>query len=115
MSNTLMLQYTGDRIDGSEAYRMGLVSKLVADDAIMEAALELATRLAQGPTQSLSLIKYPGAPQPGRWAERKPGNSPRSPGTGPQNRGPPGSGDGLPGKTPPVVQGSVGGNFSTFT
>ena len=58
LSNTLLLQYTGDRIDGSEAYRMGLVSKVVADDTIMEASLELATRLAQGPTQSLSLIKY---------------------------------------------------------
>jgi len=58
LSNTLLLQYTGDRIDGNEAYRMGLVSKVVADDAIMEASLELATRLAQGPTQSLSLIKY---------------------------------------------------------
>lgn len=58
LSNTLLLQYTGDRIDGNEAYRMGLVSKVVADDTIMEASLELATRLAQGPTQSLSLIKY---------------------------------------------------------
>ena len=58
LSNTLLLQYTGDRVDGNEAYRMGLVSKVVPDDAIMEAAMELATRLAQGPTQSLSLIKY---------------------------------------------------------
>ena len=57
-SNTLMLQYTGDRIDGKEAYRMGLVSKVVPDDDLMEAALELAKRLAQGPTQSYSLIKY---------------------------------------------------------
>ena len=58
LSNTLMLQYTGDSIDGNEAYRMGLVSKVVPDDEIMEASLELATKLAQGPTQSLSLIKY---------------------------------------------------------
>ena len=58
LSNTLMLQYTGDSIDGNEAYRMGLVSKVVPDDDIMEVSLELATRLAQGPTQSLSLIKY---------------------------------------------------------
>ena len=28
LSNTLLLQYTGDRVDGSEAYRMGLVSKV---------------------------------------------------------------------------------------
>ena len=58
LSNTLLLQYTGDRVDGNEAYRLGLVSKVVPDDQIMEASLELATRLAQGPTQSLSLIKY---------------------------------------------------------
>ena len=54
----MLLQYTGDRVDGNEAYRLGLVSKVVPDDQIMEASLELATRLAQGPTQSLSLIKY---------------------------------------------------------
>jgi 2-(1,2-epoxy-1,2-dihydrophenyl)acetyl-CoA isomerase len=58
LSNTLLLQYTGDRIDGNEAYRLGLVSKVVADDAIEEASMELATRLAQGPTQSLAMIKY---------------------------------------------------------
>jgi 2-(1,2-epoxy-1,2-dihydrophenyl)acetyl-CoA isomerase len=58
LSNTLLLQYTGDRVDGNEAYRMGLVSKVVPDDSLLEAATELATRLAQGPIQALSLIKY---------------------------------------------------------
>ena len=58
LSNTLLLQYTGDRIDGHEAYRMGVVSKGLPDDDLMDAALELATRLARGATQSLSLIKY---------------------------------------------------------
>ena len=58
MSNTLLLQYTGDRIDGNEAYRMGIASKVFADDALMEASLELATRLANMPTHSLALIKY---------------------------------------------------------
>jgi enoyl-CoA hydratase/carnithine racemase len=58
LSNTLLLQYTGDRVDAAEALRLGLVSKVTPDDALMEAALELAGRLAQGPTQSLSLIKY---------------------------------------------------------
>ena len=58
LSNTLLLQYTGDRIDGNEAYRMGVVSKVFPDDDLMEAALELATRLAQGAIVSLSLIKY---------------------------------------------------------
>ncbi len=58
MSNTLLLQYTGDRFDGNEAHRLGIVSKVVADDQLMESAMELATRLAKGPTQSHALIKY---------------------------------------------------------
>ena len=37
---------------------MGIVSKVVPDGQLMETAMELATRLAQGPTQSLSMIKY---------------------------------------------------------
>jgi 2-(1,2-epoxy-1,2-dihydrophenyl)acetyl-CoA isomerase len=58
LSNTLLLQYTGDRIDGPEAFRLGLVSKVYPDDQMLERALELAYRLANGPTQSYSLIKY---------------------------------------------------------
>ena len=58
LSNTLLLQYTGDRIDGNEAYRMGVVSKVLPDGSLMEAAVELAARLARGPMVSLSLIKY---------------------------------------------------------
>jgi len=58
LSNTLLLQYTGDRVDAQEAHRLGLVSKVAPDDSLMEVSLELAHRLAQGPTQSLSLIKY---------------------------------------------------------
>ena len=58
LSNTLLLQYTGDRIDGNEAYRLGVVSKVLADDSLMEEAMELAARLARGPLVSLSLIKY---------------------------------------------------------
>ena len=58
MSNTLLLQYTGDRIDGTEAHRLGIVSKVLPDGELMESAMELAGRLAKGPTQSLALIKY---------------------------------------------------------
>ena len=58
MSNTLLLQYTGDRIDGNEAYRMGVVSKVFPAEGLMEPAMELATRLANMPTQSMALIKY---------------------------------------------------------
>ena len=58
LSNTLLLQYTGDRIDGNEAYRLGVVSKVLPNDTLMEGAMELAARLAKGPLVSLSLIKY---------------------------------------------------------
>ncbi len=58
MSNTLLLQYTGDRIDGNEAHRLGIASRVVPDGSLLEAAMELAARLAQGPTQSHALIKY---------------------------------------------------------
>ena len=58
LSNTLLIQYTGDRIDGTEAHRLGLASKLYPHDELMPAAMELAVRLANGPTQAMSLIKY---------------------------------------------------------
>lgn len=57
LSNTLLLQYTGDAIDGQEAYRLGLVSKVVPHEQLMETALALADRLAHGPTYSYALIK----------------------------------------------------------
>ena len=58
LGNTFLLQYTGDRVDGAEAYRMGLVSKVLSHDELMPAAMELASRLAQGCTQATSLTKY---------------------------------------------------------
>ncbi len=58
LGNTFLLQYTGDRVDGAEAYRMGLVSKVLSHDELMPAAMELASRLAQGCTQAMSLTKY---------------------------------------------------------
>jgi len=58
VSNTLLLQYTGDRVDAQEALRLGLVSKIVPDEQLMEASLELSQRIAQGATRSQSLIKY---------------------------------------------------------
>ena len=58
VSNTLLLQYTGDRVDAQEALRLGLVSKIVPDEQLMETSLELSGRIAQGATRSQSLIKY---------------------------------------------------------
>ncbi|MBI4497948.1 MAG: enoyl-CoA hydratase/isomerase family protein [Chloroflexi bacterium] len=57
ISNTLWMQYTGEAVNGQDAYRLGMVNRVVPHDELMPAALELATRLAQGPTYSMSLIK----------------------------------------------------------
>lgn len=57
MSNTLLMQYTGDPVDGNEAYRLGLCSRVVPHKQLMDAALELATRLAHGPTYAYALTK----------------------------------------------------------
>lgn len=57
-SNTLLLQYTGDWMAGDDAVRIGLASKSFPDDQLMDGALELATRIAKGPTIAHSLTKY---------------------------------------------------------
>ena len=57
ISNTLLLQYTGDAVDGQEAFRLGLCSKVVPHEQLMPTTMELATRLAQGPTYAMSMIK----------------------------------------------------------
>jgi len=44
-SNDLLL--TGRRVDAAEALRMGLVSRLVADDALLDEALEMANTMAK--------------------------------------------------------------------
>ena len=58
LSNTLLLQYTGDPVNAQEAARMGLVSREVPHEDLMPTVMELANRLAQGPTFSHGLIKY---------------------------------------------------------
>ncbi len=57
ISNTFILQYTGDAIDAAEAYRLGMVSKVALHDALMDVTLELAQRIAAGPTYSMAMIK----------------------------------------------------------
>jgi enoyl-CoA hydratase/carnithine racemase len=52
------MQYTGDRFDANQCLEMGLVSKVVSHEKLMEATLELAKRIAAGPTFSHGLIKY---------------------------------------------------------
>ncbi|MDA1188517.1 MAG: enoyl-CoA hydratase-related protein [Chloroflexi bacterium] len=57
LGNTLLLQYTGDMIPADDAYRMGIVSQVVPHDDLMGTVMDLAQRLAQGPTYSIALIK----------------------------------------------------------
>jgi 2-(1,2-epoxy-1,2-dihydrophenyl)acetyl-CoA isomerase len=57
VANTLLLQYTGDALDAQEAYRLGLCSRTVPHGQLMDVTLELADRLANGPTYQMSLIK----------------------------------------------------------
>ena len=51
------LVYSGRRIDAQEALALGLVTRVVADDALDAAAWELAHELAQGPTFALGTAK----------------------------------------------------------
>jgi enoyl-CoA hydratase len=48
---------TGDRIGGEEAERIGLATFCVDDDQLMPRALEIAARLAAGPTYAISASK----------------------------------------------------------
>ena len=57
LSNTFMLQYTGDIVDAHDAHRLGMVNKVTPPDELMETTMDLAQRLANGPTYSMALIK----------------------------------------------------------
>jgi len=49
--------YTGDNINAAEAYRIGLVNKVVPKDTLMDEAKAMAKKLASKPTAAFSLIK----------------------------------------------------------
>jgi enoyl-CoA hydratase/carnithine racemase len=48
---------TGDQIDAEEAYRIGLVNKVVPDDQLMTEARKLAERVAVNPPRAVRLAK----------------------------------------------------------
>jgi 2-(1,2-epoxy-1,2-dihydrophenyl)acetyl-CoA isomerase len=51
------LYFTGRPVDAQEALSLGLVNRVVPDDQLADAAMELARSLAQGPQVALSLMK----------------------------------------------------------
>ena len=57
MSKAAELALTGDVIDAAEALRIGLVSRVVAPEALLDEALALARRIAANPAQALRWTK----------------------------------------------------------
>ncbi|MBI3977936.1 MAG: enoyl-CoA hydratase/isomerase family protein [Chloroflexi bacterium] len=57
LGRALEMAFTGDPVDAQEAYRLGLVNRVVAPDALAAATRELAERLARGPTKALGMTK----------------------------------------------------------
>ncbi len=56
-SRALEMMYTGDAVDAETAERWGLVSRVVPPAELMRSALELAGRIAAGPSMTIELTK----------------------------------------------------------
>jgi len=57
LRRTKELMLTGDSIGAEEAHRIGMVSKVFADDELQDKTLEFARRIAEVPTMAALLIK----------------------------------------------------------
>ena len=57
LARALELMFTGEMIDAQEALRLGLVSRLTPPDQLMPVALELAGRIAKGPSLAIEATK----------------------------------------------------------
>lgn len=58
MAKAKYLLLTADTIDGREAERIGLVSRAVPTETVLNEALEIADRIAQGPQYAISWTKH---------------------------------------------------------
>ncbi|MCH7811473.1 MAG: enoyl-CoA hydratase/isomerase family protein [Chloroflexi bacterium] len=57
LAKALELIWTGDFFDAEEALRIGYVTKVVPPDELLDAARDLAGRIAQGPAVAIQLAK----------------------------------------------------------
>jgi 2-(1,2-epoxy-1,2-dihydrophenyl)acetyl-CoA isomerase len=57
VAKALELIWTGDMIDAAEALDIGLVSRVVPHESLMEETLRFAARLAEGPPMAITLAK----------------------------------------------------------
>lgn len=55
IDNALKLFYTGDAIDATEAKKLNLITQVVPHEDLMRTAMELAGRIASGPSVSIDL------------------------------------------------------------
>jgi enoyl-CoA hydratase len=49
--------WTGEKLDAQEAWRLGMVNRVVPDDALMERVMELAERIALVPPTTAQVVK----------------------------------------------------------
>jgi len=57
MSRAAEMTFTGDSLDATQALACGLVSKVVSEDKLMDAAMELAARIAANPARVVRMSK----------------------------------------------------------
>ena len=57
LSNAMLMLLTGDRIDADEAYRIGLVSRVLPHTELMKAAGEIAEKIAANAPLSVRAVK----------------------------------------------------------
>lgn len=51
------LLFTADEVDAQKALDLGMINKVVPHEELMPAAMELAQRLAKGPTRAIGMLK----------------------------------------------------------